>query len=175
MLIVKNRIRNRRRDDNDFSDRRQRIFDFLQANPIGVLSTVNPNAEPHGVVIYFTVDKQFSINFLTRSETRKHDNLEHNNCVMLTVFEPRAQAVVQVTGRAYKVTNSRSINALAGSILGIGRQTSSGGLPPIIKLEAGDFVAFQIVPVQIRMAVYARPDSGEYQDLFESVESFDLE
>lgn len=172
---LKQRIKNPQPNRTGLSDRRQRIYDFLHANPIGVLSTVSPDGEPHGVVVYFAVNEQFSLSFLTRSETRKFDNLAHNNHVMLTVCEPQSQAVVQVTGRAYEVTNSRVKDRIAGKILAIGRRVSGNGMPPISKLEAGEFVAFRIIPVQIRMAIYARPDSGEYQDLFESIESFDLD
>lgn len=163
------------KDKHAFSDRKQRMYDFLTANPIGVLSTVTPDGEPHGVVVYFTIDKQFKVSFLTRAETRKYDNLKHNNHVMLTVFEPRNQAVVQLTGKATELTSSLAINAVAGCIAGISKRSSDAGLPPIVKLKAGEFVAFRIDPVLVRMAVYARPGPGEYQDLFESVESFDLE
>jgi hypothetical protein len=47
-------------------------------------------------------------------------------------------------------------------------------MPAIEKLEAGKYVAFVIQPVQVRMAVYARPDPGEYTELFETVEGSEL-
>ena len=175
MYKVMHRPYTSQRGAEPLSDRKQRMFDFLSSNPIGVLSTVSPDGEPHGVVIYFTIDKQFSISFLTRAETRKHDNLIHNNHIMLTVFEPRSQTIAQIMGKAEKLSDSVMINSVAGSIFAIGNKTSDAGLPPIAKLMAGNFVAFRINPVQVRMAVYARPDPGDYQDLFESVESFDLE
>lgn len=161
-------------DESKFSDRKKRMFTFLRENPIGVLSTVTPDGDPHGAVVYFRVDKDFTISFLTKTETRKYDNLVHNNHVMLTVFEPETQATVQVTGIAEEVQDSYETNAIAGTILGISMETSEAGTPPISKLDAGMYVAMKITPVQARMAVYARPDSGGYGELFESVESFDL-
>jgi hypothetical protein len=46
-------------------------------------------------------------------------------------------------------------------------KTSEAGIPPIVKLSAGDFSAFKLRPVQARMAVYNRPDPGSYDEVFE--------
>ncbi|HEX7633175.1 MAG TPA: pyridoxamine 5'-phosphate oxidase family protein [Candidatus Saccharimonadales bacterium] len=159
---------------SSFSDRKQRFYDFLKENPVGVLSTVTPDCDPHGVVIYYTVDKNFEISFLTRVGTRKHDNIKHHNHVMLTVFEPRTQTTLQLKGIAHVVKDSYEVNGIAGAILAASLKTSDAGLPPITKLEEGPYVGYRITPKQARMAVFARPDSGEQAELFESIESFEM-
>lgn len=158
-----------------FSDRKQRIYQFLTENPVGVLSTITPDGNPHGVVVYFVVSKDFTISFITKTGTRKYDNLVHNGRVHLTVFEPSTQAIAQISGSAKLVSDSRTINAIAGSVFGVTQHTGQPGFSPISKLEEGHFTAFDIIPTQVRMAVYARPDSGGYNELFESVESFELD
>lgn len=160
--------------DHEYTDRQKRIHNFLSQNPVGVLSTVTPDGDPHGTVIYYTVDEHFSFFFLTKSETRKYDNLKRNGQVMLTVFESQSQSTVQIAGHATEVGDAYTVNAIAGTILATSMKTSEAGLPPISKLQAGSYVAFQIEPATIRMAIYARPDSGEYNDLFETIESFEL-
>lgn len=155
-----------------FSDRKQRIFDFLFTTSIGVLSTADPDGDPHGAVIYYTINRDFEVAFLTKLETKKYDNLVHNSHVMLTVFEPLTQTTVQVTGVAKEVKNGSAMNGIAARVLGTSLKTSKAGLTPLSKLEAGSFVAFTIEPVQVRMAVYARPKPGEYNELFETIESF---
>lgn len=172
---VLNHSRNRRLSNDNFSDRKRRFYNFLRENPIGVLSTVTPDCEPHGVVVYFSVDRQFRVSILTRSETKKYDNLKHNNHAMLTVFEPSTQSVAQLTGRATELYDGSAIASVAGNIAAISQRTSDAGLPPVSKLNAGEFAVIQIEPVQLRLAVYARPDFGGYQELFESIESFDLD
>ena len=157
-----------------FSDRKQRIYDFLIANPIGVLSSVTPDGNPHGTVIYYHAARDFTITFLTKTQTRKYDNLRRNNHVMLTVFDAQTQTTAQVAGKTVEISDSYEINVVAGAILGASLQTSEAGMLPITKLEAGRYVAFKLTPVQIRMAVYARPDPGDYSELFESIESFEL-
>ncbi len=159
----------------DLSDRNQRIYDFLWENPVGVLSSVTPNGDPHGVVIYFTINHDFTITFLTRRLTRKYDNITRHKHVTLTVFEPVTQAVSQIIGMAEEVRDQQEINDVANRMLRANFRASEVALPPITKLEAGELVAFRIYPVQIRMAVYARPETGSYADLFESIESFDFE
>jgi len=156
------------------SQRQRRIYDFLKENHIAVLSSITPDGDPHGAVVYYMVDADFTFHILTKKGTRKYDNLAHNGRVMLTIFKAGTQTTVQVTGIALERGGNANINEVAGGIFGASLQTSINGLPPIVKLHAGAFTTFRIVPKQIRMAVYARPDSGNYDDLFESIESFKL-
>ncbi len=156
------------------SDRQRRIYNFLREHPVGVLSTITPSRNPHGTVVYYTIDKNFMVHFLTKKGTRKYDNLKHNSHGMLTVFDPLTQATAQVTGVAVECEGDIRIHSVVMGILKGALRTSVSGVPPIAKLEAGEFTVFQIEPVQIRMATYDRLDSGRYEDLFESIESFNL-
>lgn len=161
-------------DETTLSDKQQRILRFLEDMPVGVLSTVSPDGDPHGVVIYFVVDGDFNVYFLTRDETRKYDNLKHHNHAMLTVFDPATHTIAQIIGRAKEIEDSYQINKIANKMVQANFKVSEVDMPPITKLDAGECVAFKIEPVQIRMAVYARPESGSYNELFESIESFNL-
>jgi hypothetical protein len=157
-----------------FSDRQQRIHRFLSQNRIGIVSTISPDMEPHGSVVYFSIDDQFNISFITKSGTRKADNLVHNDRIHMTVFEPLTQAVAQIRGRAHEITDGYALNRVAAQTLGTALDTSESGTPPLTKLEDGGYIGFTITPAQITLAVYARPDPGSFGDLFESIESFDL-
>lgn len=161
-------------DEAALSDKQQRIRGFLEDTAVGVLSTVDPNGDPHGVVIYFVVDGDFNIYFLTRAATRKYDNLKHHDHAMLTVFDPGSQTTAQIIGKAEEINNNEQVNEIANQMVQASFKTSDSDIPPITKLDAGESVAFKLEPVQIRMAVYARPESGTYNDLFESIESFNL-
>ncbi len=156
------------------SIRRRRIYNFLHANAIGVLSSTSTNGRPHGAVIYFTVNHDFEVSFLTKSLTRKYDNLTHDNHVMLTVFDPATQTTAQISGLAHEIADSKTINKIAGTVLASSIHVNPAGVPPIEKLNAGDYVAFKIKPSQIRLAIYANPQAGEYHELFDSIESFEL-
>lgn len=164
----------RPKDTVAFTARQRRIHNFLRANPVGVLSSVDPNGDPHSVVIYFSIDNQFQVFFLTKSDTQKYDNLLRHDHVMLTVFDAESQATAQIAGIAVEITDNYEVSSVAGAVLAASLMTSREGQPPISKLQAGAYVAFRIEPNQIRMAVYSRPDSGSYDELFDTIESFEL-
>jgi len=162
------------RKSTEYTNRQKRIYNFLKEQNVAVLSTVTPNDLPHATVVYYTIDSGFRVHILTKTETQKYDNMVHNDHVMLTIFEPKHQTVAQITGRAVERTGTGSINEVASALFGETWHKNDDGLPPIVKLQAGNFTTFKIEPVQIRMAIYARPESGDYRTLFESIESFDL-
>lgn len=166
--------RMKNKQSSGFSDRQERIHGFLKSCPVGVLSTVAVDGNPHGAVIYFTIDEDFVVSFVTKVQTRKYDNLAHNNQVTLTVFDQQTQTTAQIIGKAVEIKDGYDINVIAGAILAASMKTSDGGLPPISKLSAGEFVGFKIKPDQISMAVFGRPDPGDYSELFETIESFEL-
>lgn len=156
------------------SARQQRIYDFLVGYPVGVLSSVSEDAGPHGAVVYFVVDEDFSISFITKSGTRKHRNLLRDGPVAFTVFEPTSQTVVQINGLVDEITDMEQVTSVASRVFRASRKFNRAGMLPINKLEAGHFVAFRLRPSDVRMAVYESKSRGSYTQLFDSVESFDL-
>lgn len=150
------------------SESNERIFSFLQSNPVGVLATVDPNLNPHAVVIYFSVKDDFTITFTTKRDTKKHDNLLRNNHVMLVSYEASSQTTAQVTGTVEEIMDEGESNAAFTNMLRASARTSESGVPPISKLYAGHYVSYRITPVLIRMAVFIRPDPGGY-DMFETI------
>lgn len=161
--------------EDTMTDRQQRIFDFISHHPSGVLASVDPNGEPHAAVIYHTIsDEDFSVSFLTKSGTKKYDNLVRNNHVILVVFDPVSQTVAQVIGEAHELTSNDEINDVAALVSKASLETSPNRVIPIAKLDAGEYVAFRIDPKQIRMASYGRSDTAGSTGIFESIESFEL-
>lgn len=152
------------------SESNQRIYDFLKAYPIGVLSTVDPNGNPHGAVIYFSVDEEFNLTFVTKNETKKYDNLKRHNHVMLVAFEPISQTTTQITGTVEEITDTNEAQKAFQGLLVNASKTSEEGVPPISKLYAGGYTSLRIKPVQIRMAVFIRPDPGGYDDIYETID-----
>lgn len=147
----------------------QRIYEFLKTHPIGVLASVDPNNDPHAAVIYYSVDDDFNLFFTTKRDTKKHDNLKHKDHVMLVAYEASSQTTVQVTGTAEDITDTPEAFEVFKGTVKAALKTSESGVPPISKLYAGNYVAWRINPVQIRMAVFVRPDPGGY-DVYETID-----
>lgn len=153
------------------TDRQRRIHAFLRDHPVGVLSSVDPNGNPHGAVVYFTIDEHFVIRILTKKGTRKHDNVLHHNHVMLTVFDATTQTTAQTTGLAFERLDPMTVAALTRHIRSLARQ-HGGATLPIEQLQAGELTTILVEPVQIRMAVYAPPSIGSHAQLFDTIETF---
>lgn len=143
---------------------------FLKKFPVGVLATVDPNDEPHAAVIYFAVDSSMNIFFLTKTGTKKADNLHHKPHVMLVSYEAATQTTVQITGEVTPIENEAEKNAIFGKIMDASYHLSGTNVAPISKLKEGEYIAFQLTPKQIRMAQYGRAKGGEYDDIFKTTE-----
>lgn len=157
------------KESSTSSESNQRIYEFLKQNQLGVLATVDPNCNPHATTIYFSIDREFNVTFITKNETKKHDNLIRNNHAMLIVYEPVSQTTVQITGVAKTIGNKVEAAQVFIDTLKTSRATSESGIPPISKLYAGEYIAYKLKPVQIRMAVFMRPDPGGY-DMYETID-----
>ncbi len=153
------------------SEERAHILKFLQQNPVGVLATVDPSGEPHASAIYFTASDDFIISFLTKTGTKKHENLQHNGHAALVSYEASSQTTVQAKGIVTEVTDAQRIQGIFSEILKISMRTSEAGVPPLDKLQAGQYVAYQFNPKEARMAVFARPDPEDYEHIFEITKS----
>lgn len=149
------------------SERNQEIYEFLQSQPVGVLATVNSMGDPHAAVIYFGVDEEFNITFVTKTETRKYENLEQNNHVMLVAFEALSQTTVQITGLTENITDDPEANEVFSNALRAADKTSKTTIPPISKLFAGDYATYRLQPTQISMAVFAQPNYSK--DMYRTI------
>lgn len=150
-------------------EKHEDAYDFLKHHPVGALATVGPNGDPHVAAIYFTIDRKWTIFFLTKTGTRKADNLDHNNHAQLLVYEAKTQTTVQVTGTATKIEDSAEMNDVFAKILKASLDASDSSVPPISRLKEGDYVAYRLSPEQVRMAVFSHPKFGEYEDLFKTI------
>jgi len=139
------------------------VKQFLSEQPVGVLSTVTSKGRPHSAVIYFNVNDDLSVSFLTKNDTLKNHNIKRNNHVMLVSYEPESQTTLQIEGKAINITDTPEAEEVFRKTLQSVEKTSESGIPPISKLDAGRYVAYRIDPDQIRMAVFARPDPGGYE------------
>ncbi len=154
------------------SESNRRIYNFLKVHPVGVLAMVDPEGNPHATVIYFSVDEEFNITFTTKRDTKKHDNLKHNNHVQLIAYEASSQTTVQITGIAKDISHEPEASEAFSNTVRASMQTSGADVPPISKLQAGHYVAYKLSPKQIRMAIFARPDPGGY-DIYETIDFVD--
>lgn len=136
-----------------------KVADFLDSHPAGVLATVDHDGNPNASTIYFGVGKDLEVTFTTKEGTRKYQNIERHNTVMLVVFDPESQSAVQVSGKARLETDPEVTQKIYHSTLRAAKQTSEDNVPPVAKIAAGPYVAYTITPDKVSMSEYGWGDS----------------
>ena len=144
------------------------VNNFLQAHHTGTLATADAAANPHAAVIYFTYNKDYTFSFVTKTETQKYKNIEENKSVAFTVYDEKEQTSVQVTGRVEVISDNDESYGVMNTSFRYSAELSHRELPPLEKLLAGDYVALQLIPQVVKIAIFARPESGE-DELFETI------
>lgn len=136
---------------------KEHILDFLRQEKTGVLSTVRANGFPDAALIYYFLDKNNNILFLSRSTSRKMLNIDHQEQVVLTVPRVVVKEVAQVVGIA-KVLPSTSPE-VAKSLLQleemIRNEAEAEAVLPLLKHGDGSVMVVKISPVELRWRRYS--------------------
>lgn len=142
---------------------------FLKTRYSGVLATADGAGIPHAAVVYFLLEDDFSLAFGTKTETQKYKNMQENKQASFVTYDEAEQTVVQIMGRIEIVGDDEMRQKVVGNMFASSAQRSHREIPPADKLIAGEYVAVRLVPMVIKMTVYARPDSEEEGDLQETL------
>lgn len=145
------------------------IRDFLTSHSSGVLATSDSSATPHAAVVYYVVRDDLCLLFATKSETQKNKNLEINDRADYVIYDEGAQSQLQISGHVVRVDDPEDQRMIVNSMYRKSAELSHEELPPAEKLFAGDFVAYKLVPTVMKLAVYARPDAEDPEELFETL------
>jgi len=144
------------------------IHDFLATRHTGVLATVNEAGDPHAASVYFSVDDDLCLTFITKTKTQKYKNIEKHSRVFFVCTDEEMQTTAQLDGHAKKITDATEHQRALDAAYHYAEKGSGTEFPPIEKLFAGDYVALKIVPRTIRMAVYLR-NAESNEELYETV------
>lgn len=151
------------------AESKQKIYEFLNTHPVGVLSTADEDGNPHASVIYFSISEEFAITFVTRKRTRKYQNLQQDPRAMLVVFDSAGQVTVQISGVVQMIEEPTDLRQALQYMVKASYTTSKpGSPPPITKLDAGEYVAYQLLPQEIRYALFTQSDTSG-NDPFETI------
>ncbi len=148
-------------------DEEKQVHAFLRKHKVGVLATVTPQGKPHAAAIYYTVDSDLKIRFLTVAKTQKAINLRHDNHATLVVYDAATQSTVQLQGTAADITDITNLNKIYRDIVFASIDTSDTDIPPVSKIGPGEYEAFCLTPTRVHMAIFNSPHAKNYKDIFE--------
>ncbi len=127
-------------------------YDFLKLNHMGILSTSTDDCKPWGSAVYFVVDEDFNIFFVTRMKTFKYQNLDKNPYAALTVVDEETQTTVQLMGKISKVPIADYKDIVFTKLVAIRPKGDPNWAPPIEKVHKGDYIALRITPSKLQYA-----------------------
>ena len=133
------------------------LVSYLNDLNIGVLSTVMPNGIPYSAVVYFVVDHSLNFYFLSKSDTKKAENLESNNRASFTTVDLTSMITIQTNGTVEKVTDPEQHTYMIKSIgAANARKNNPQWPPPISKLHStGDNIVYKYKPSWLRVGDYS--------------------
>ena len=79
---------------------------FAQKKKLAVISTVAPSGIPESAMVLFYLDDNFNFYFITRSDSRKVDNLMTNKNVSVVIGTELGVSTLQMSGIADSVSGS---------------------------------------------------------------------
>jgi general stress protein 26 len=149
------------------AEQNPKITSFLQRNHTAVLATANKETgQPHGAVVYYTVSSSFHLFFVTKRDTAKSRNIEANPQVAMVIYEADTQSTVQLYGTASSIDDPQKLQSALAMMAGHAKATAQTDALPVDKLNAGDYLLYQVVPRNIRLAEYKY---GAGDNIFEVV------
>ena len=127
---------------------------YMDDHPIATLSTIDPNGNPSGAIIYICTDpEQPMVYFVTKQETKKYQNLRDRHNVSLTIVSPSENSTLQAEGKAFEIEDATTINMVMEKIT-LGNISAKDWLPPIAKLHAGAYVIVGVELTHARLAQF---------------------
>ena len=129
------------------------IAEYINHHPLAVLSTVTPEGEPLGTVLYAGSDEFLNVYFLTKTGTGKVHNIEKHPNVALTFSGEDRQSTLQLSGTALRVT-AHDENDRAFKVIASLKHDSQDFRLPIAKLDAGPYIVFRVDVAWARLTEY---------------------
>lgn len=140
------------------------VTDFVKAHSRAVIATVDTDNQPSSSIIFYVLDKHDELHFITKSQTKKFENLKLNNKAALTIVDTDKPVAVNITGNVVEVTEQAIRDEIMQDIF----KLSYGELhdyAPIIKLHKGSFSVLKFIPHQAKMTDFTQPMGKAKEDL----------
>lgn len=136
-----------------------KIAAYIDRNPAAVLGTIGQDG-PHGTVIYVISASHGTLCFVTKNQTKKYQNILANPSVCLTFFNDKESTTLQVAGKAYVADNSQGLKEIVIDKVTKAHAIMSDWLPPVIKIQNGDYAVIGIDVTYARLSDYGGADSN---------------
>ena len=116
---------------------------------LGVVSTVSESGAPESAVVYFSIDENLNIYFLTRTASRKYKNFMKNPQMSFVIYNENMEKTVQLEGGATLVESPDEQTKIFPPLFGLA--TKDNPNPPISQMMESGLALIKISPTWARL------------------------
>lgn len=143
-------------------NKRQKAQLLIDNNPLAVISLNKKHEAPHSSSVFVVRSDPFDLYFVTKSDTEKYRCLQTDNKISVTFSNFESQQTIQSTGEAEEITaEGGTMEELFKKLAHIKPKGDINWLPPIVKLNSGDYAIFQIKLDNLRYADFSKENLEE--------------
>ena len=145
---------------------------FLSAHRAATLATVNAKKKPDAATVFYIVDKDLTIYFMTRIESRKFHNLKKQSIVSMVITDEETMETIQLTGAAERIENLKEEGGALTKLWTADYKNPTWPGPAVKLFESGHSVQLavvKVVPHEMTYAIFEKQDKGKYGSFFEKV------
>ena len=132
------------------------VADFIKSQSKAVIATVDSEDQPSTSVIFYIVDKNDEMFFITKSHTTKFENIKSNHKAALTIVDSKKPIAVNLIGTVTEITEHPQRDEIMQKVFQLS-YSELHDFAPIIKLHKGSFSVMNFVPLKAKMTDFTKP------------------
>ena len=140
---------------------------FVTTHPLGVLATINAQGHPETAAVYWAMDADGNLYYLSPSHTRKLDNIKTQPQVSVTFVDESGRKTLQIQGTAESIATTiegdyfeHVPKNVCDALVNIHSSVRGAELTPAYKTGGDEHYYVKLKPTWMRLADFTadRPE-----------------
>lgn len=140
------------------------INEFIKSHSRAVIATVDLNGQPSTSIIFYVMDNNAELHFITKTQTKKFENLKANSKAAITIADAEMPIAVNVTGLVVELVDQPLHDEIMQEVFKLS-YSELHDYAPIIKLHKGSFTVMKFIPKEAKMTDFTKPMGDAKEDL----------
>jgi len=141
---------------------KKEVMDFLKNEVLATLATVTPKGKPDASCIYYVLDENNNLLFLTGKETTKCKDIENQNEVVLVLTNEHKKETLKIHAKCEIIADADLstfvVNELAKK-LNAGEKTDD--ILPVLQRKSTELVVIKVKPYQLLFSIFTEEGMRE--------------
>lgn len=132
------------------------IHEFIKLHSRAVIATADLNGQPSTSIIFYVMDSNDELHFITKTGTKKFENLKSNNKAAITIADAEKPMAVNVIGSVVELLEQPKRDSIMQEVFKLS-YSELHDYAPIIKLHKGSFTVMKFIPHEAKMTDFTKP------------------